>query len=416
MQTRSRSSLSVLLMAAVVGTIGGPTSLATAADTEHHEAATLPITGPSENATASQDGLVKPVEIKGTGLTLKFGGFAKVDFIQDIDPIGNEDQFKVNSIPIEGTSAAAIGGQNHLSARQTRFSLDVRGDTSDGMVHGYFEGDFFGSGNSFRMRHGYGEWKGLLGGQTWSTFQDITARPFTLDYEGPDSEFFVRQPQVRYTGHPSEKVEWSIAAESADSDLTTPSSATGGGRNQMPDFPARVRIKPNKGAHIQIAAMVRQLRYVSGDGMMKASTMGYGFNVAGKATVAGKDAIMGHAGYGSGVTRYIEAFSGTGSDGVLTADGEITALNAWAATLGYSHQWNDHWSSTLAGGRAQIDNDASQSGGAIKAATSVHMNLVCKPNRLLALGGELMWGERENANGDKGDAMRVQLSAQFKFN
>ena len=46
------------------------------------------------------------------------------------------------------------------------------------------EGDFYSSGDQFRLRHAYGEIGDLLVGQTWTTFTDVAAAPATLDFEG----------------------------------------------------------------------------------------------------------------------------------------------------------------------------------------------------------------------------------------
>jgi hypothetical protein len=382
----------------------------------HHEADSEPVSDKgSKRAKSEPTGVLdKEIKIKGTGVTIRFGGFAKVDFMQDLDPIGNPDQFKVNSIPVEGDPDAELGGSTNISAKQTRLSVDVRGDTSTGQVRGYVEGDFFGDSSAFRLRHGYGEWKGLLGGQTWTTFQDITARPFTLDYEGPDSEFFVRQPMIRYTGRPSETLEWSAAVEDPDSEITVPTGVSGSGRSEFPDIPARVRIKPAWG-HIQVAGILRQLRFVSDGGVIDETTTGYGLNLSGKAKVLKHDTIMGHVGFGAGIGRYIESFTGSNSDAVLTPAGDLEAIDAFAFVLGYTHHWNDRLSSTLSGGVAELDNEPSQPDDAIKSARSPHLHLVYAPNRLLNIGGEVMWGERENKDGAKGDAVRLQVSIQYKF-
>lgn len=380
----------------------------------HHEADSEPVVGKSsQSATAEPAGVFKPIEIS-EGVTLQFGGFAKVDYMQDLDPIGNPDQFKVSSIPVETDPDSALGGSNNVSARQTRLSFDVRADEAAGGLHVYVEGDFFGSGNAFRMRHGYGEWGGLLAGQTWTTFQDISARPFTLDYEGPDSEVFVRQPMIRFTGTPSENLEWSVAVEDPDSQLTVASDFAGSGRNELPDIPARVRIKSKRG-HLQVAGLLRQIRFVSDDGSVKESTTGYGINVSGKAMVLKRGAIMGHVGYGSGIGRYIESFGGESSDGVLRSDGTLDALDAWAFVLGYSHPWSERWHSTFSGGQAGVDNDPAQPSSSIKSARSAHANLVYSPNRPVLIGAEVIWGQRENHDGAKGEAVRLQFSIQYKF-
>ncbi len=144
----------------------------------------------------------------------------------DIDPVGDADSFATNSIPVEGDPDAELGGSANVSARQTRLDVDVRSNTPVGLMRAYVEGDFFGSGNAFRLRHAYGEWKGLLGGQTWSTFQDISAQPFTWGYQGPDAVIFVRQAQIRYTAKPSDQLEWAVAVEDPDSQIPlTPAGA-----------------------------------------------------------------------------------------------------------------------------------------------------------------------------------------------
>ncbi len=352
----------------------------------HHEADSERDTGKQDEEKSSEQGVLKLIQI-GKSVTLQLGGFAKVDYIQDFDPIGNADQFKANSIPVEGDTDAGLGGSTNISAKQTRLSFDVRADESAGGLRAYVEGDFFGSGTAFRLRHGYGEWKGLLGGQTWTTFQDISARPFTLDYEGPDSEIFVRQPMIRFTGTPSDRLEWSVAVEDRDSQVTVPTDVSGSGRSEFPDIPGRIRFKSKRG-HLQVAGMVRQLRFVSDGGTTEATVTGWGVNLSGKTSVLKRDAIMGHVGFGSGVGRYIEAFGGENSDAVLTPDGELIALDAWSFVLGYTRHWSERFNSTLSGGMAKLDNDPSQPGGAIRFIRSAHANLVYASSRLLTICGD----------------------------
>jgi hypothetical protein len=380
---------------------------------EHHEAGTLPTTHrPPDTRPAAAE--PESLAITAGGIDLRFGGFAKLDFIQDFDFVGNEDQFKVSSIPVDGDPNALLGGSTNLSARQTRFTLDVTSDAGDGPMHAYVEGDFFGSGNSFRLRHGYGEWNGLLAGQTWTTFQDISARPFTLDYEGPDSEIFVRQAMIRYTAPLANGGEWAVAAEDPDSQVSTTGGVTGQGRSEWPDIVARVRLDREWG-HVQVAGIVRQLRFVSNDGAIDESAGGYGLNLSGSYKLIGNDVVMGHLGFGSGVGRYIESFGGTGSDAVLTTAGSLEALDAWAWVLGYTHHWNRILSSTASFGIAEIDSDPAQAATAIKSAQSLHVNLVFNAGQRVLIGGELMWGERENNDGSDGDATRLQISVQYNF-
>jgi hypothetical protein len=381
---------------------------------KHPETDSFPVTSKqAKEGRPDATGVFKePLEVGG--FKIQFSGYAKVDVMYDFDPIGNEDQFKVNTIPVEGDPNSLLGSSSNVSARQTRLSVDVRNETPVGLVRGYVEGDFFGDGNSFRLRHGYGEWHGLLGGQTWTTFQDISARPFTLDYEGPDSAIFVRQAQVRYTDTPWEDIALAIAIEDPESEITVPTGVTGEGRSQMPDITAHGRFMKDWG-HVQVSAIVRQLRYVSDGAVIDDSTLGHGLNFSGKLKVGKRDLVMGHFGFGSGIGRYIEAFGGTNSDAALNPAGEVKAIDAWGTVLGYTHFWSNLFSSTISGGYAGLDNEPSQPSDAIKSARSFHANLVYSPHRLISIGGEVMWGQRRDKNGAKGDATRLQFSVQYSF-
>jgi hypothetical protein len=403
---------SVFLLAMLLGTAAALKADETK-EPAHHEADTFPVTGKDSKVPDAEGVFKEPLEVGE--FKVQFGGFAKVDAMYDFDPIGNEDQFAVNTIPVEGDPNSLLGASSNITAKQTRLSVDVRNETSVGLIRAYVEGDFFGSGSSFRLRHGYGEWNGLLGGQTWTTFQDISARPFTLDYEGPDSEIFKRQPQIRYTATPWERVALAIAIEDPDNEISAPAGISGVGRSQMPDIAAHGRIMRDWG-HVQIGGILRQLRFVSDDGSgIDDSAVGYGLNFSGKLNVAKRDAVMGQIAFGSGLGKYIFAFEGTGSDAVVTPVGEVETIDAWATVLGYTHHWSDQFVSTISGGYAGLDNRPIQPSDAIKSARSFHANLVYSPHRLINIGGEVIWGQRRDKSGAKGDATRLQFTVQYKF-
>ena len=166
----------------------------------------------------------KSINIPGTDASFSIGGYAKVDFIKDFDSIGNAYDFQTNSIPVAGSAAADLDGRTTIHARETRINLEFRAAKR---FRAFVEGDFYGDGNAFRLRHAYGEFGRLLGGQTWSTFQDISARPLTIDFEGPDGEIFVRQALLRWTQPLSKAVKWAIAVENPTPNIAVPSGETG---------------------------------------------------------------------------------------------------------------------------------------------------------------------------------------------
>jgi hypothetical protein len=64
---------------------------------------------------------------------------------------------------------------------------------------------------------------------------------------------------------------------------------------------------------------------------------------------------------------------------------------------------------------ARLDNQPAQSDDAIRQTKSPHLNLVWSPWHNVDVGGEIMWGERKNKDGSKGDASRLQLMAKWRF-
>jgi hypothetical protein len=399
------TSLTLAVFAPVIG------ASETAGDSKHHEHDSMPVT----HKEAQPDTEAKqPLTIEAGDISIQFGGFAQADWIQDFDYVGNDSQFKVNSIPVPPDPNASLGGSANLQAKATRFSVDVR--SLGGMAEGlrvYVEGDFFGSGNSFRMRHGYGEFRGLLAGQTWSTFQDISARPFTLDYEGPDSEIFVRQAMIRYTAKPSNALQWSVAIEDPESEVNVLDDISGSGRTEVPDLTGNINFSGARG-HVQLGGLVRQVRFEASDGSLDVDTTGWGLNLSGKTPLGSSTALMGQIAYGSGIGRYVESLGGQNADAVLRPDGSLEALDVWAAVIGLEQKWTDRWSSSLAGAYTDLENDPAQAETAIHQTASVHGNLVYTAGPFLG-GVELMWGERENNDGSTGDAFRVQTTIKYSF-
>ncbi len=345
---------------------------------------------------------------------LKFGGYVKVDFIQDFDPIGNTFQFKTDTIPVEGTSSASQGGQTTIHARESRITIDFTEHTPKEKLHAYVEVDFFGDNNALRLRHAYGEYGGFLGGQTWTTFMDISSRPRSLDYEGPDGEIFVRQAMIRWTHPLSSQWKLAVAAEVPGSQFVVPSDLVGSARNNVPDFPAYVRYQTSR-AHLQAAGILRQIRFAGESGSPDASTTGVGGNISFRVNTAGKSGLMGEFAFGKGIGRYIESLNGQNADAVFTSDNDLEALTARAVVLGYEQHWTSNLQSTFAFSLANLDEDARLSPSTIERTIDGRMNLIWSPIKKMDVGGEILYGQRKNQNNAEGNAVRFQFSMIYKI-
>src|SRR5690606_36067312 len=89
--------------------------------------------------------------------------------------------------------------------------------------------------------------------------------------------------------------------------------------------------------------------------------------------------------------------------------------DTWGAMLAYRHLWSDQWRSSVSASVVEADNPDTVAAGVAKAYRTAHVNMIYTPVARLELGGELIWGERENESGDKGDVERFQFSAKLAF-
>lgn len=375
-----------------------------------------PSQSPAKPPKYLEEGLIpNSIRLPGTDLSLKIGGYVKLDFIQDFQSIGNRFQFKTDTIPVRGATAAGLSGQTTLHARETRLLFDLSGQSNRHRYRAYFEGDFYGDNNSLRIRHAYGEFGNLLGGQTWSTFMDITARPRPIDYEGPDAEVFVRQAMLRWTQAISPRWKFAIAAEESSSQFAIPAALAGEARSRLPDFPAFLRYEQPRG-HFQVATILRQLRFDGIEGQPDAATLGWGVNSTFRLNTQGKSGFMGQAAFGSGIGRYIESMAGQNVDAVFRPGNRLYAIPARALVLGYEQHWNPKLFSSFALATTSVSPDASQPASTIRRTRDTRASLIYSPYRLFELGGELMWGRRDNFNGAAGQAWRFQFALIYYLN
>src|SRR3954469_19370165 len=233
--------------------------------------------------------------LPGTKTLLKIGGYFKNDFIRDFRPAGDTERFIPSSIPVPTSG----GGTNStVSVRPTRLNLDFLVPVEDvGSVRFFVEGDLFGSSSTTpRMRHAYAQMKNFLIGQTFSNFQDPDSGPDQLDFQGPNAQVSLRNPQFRYSIPLAKKTTFRLALEKASSDIafTTPEFKALPS-NQAPDGTATLRHDMDRG-HIQMSALFRSVSgFVNTGGGTSGPTdsvFAWGFNFTGSEKVFGKDTAV----------------------------------------------------------------------------------------------------------------------------
>ena len=362
------------------------------------------------------------VRIAGTKTSFQIGGYVQLDAIFDTDRIDNDDGFVVNSIPTGGDHTGA--GNTNFSVRQSRLFLKTQTPTEHaGQLITYIEMDLMGAdGTEPRLRHAYGQVGDkyqFLAGQTWTAFQDATIFPSTLDAQGPAGIVTSRRPQVRFTRKFNPAWTGVVSLEDPNSDITVPAGFAGVKATPYPDLAGNVRWSPEWG-HVQVSGVVRYLQF-DPDVDPRESTWGYGLNLTGsvktiKLDEKHVDSVLYQVAGGTGLGRYVNDTGGLGLDGVIIAPGaDLDGLPLLATMVAYQHWWNAKWGSTLGYSFVTVDNVAGMAGSDYHSGHYGVLNLRYYPAERVMVGGEVLYGLREDNDGSTGDDVRFQFSIQYKF-
>jgi hypothetical protein len=281
----------------------------------------------------------------------------------------------------------------------------------------YLEVDFFGSSSTTpRLRHAYAQGKNLLIGQTFSNFMDPDAGPDTLDFQGPNSQVSIRNPQMRYTFRLGKTTTTSISVEKPSSDVAFKTPDFNASPNSpSPDGTVQFRHDMDIG-HVQVSALLRDISAFLPNGRSD-SVFGWGFNLAGLFKVFGKDNFTYQGAYGNGIARYINDTSGLGIDAAVISSlkPELEAVPMLGVYGGYQHFWNAKIRSSAVYGFLQSENTAAQVSSAFHRSGYGAVNVIWSPIPQLSFGTEFLYGWRVNKDNSTGNAPRVQISAKYNF-
>ena len=350
--------------------------------------------------------------LPGTQTLMRIGGYFKTDFIYDLKPPGDQDRFIPATFPIPAPLAV---NQTTVSIRPTRLNLDFLIPVKSSSVRFFMEFDMFGSSATTpRLRHAYAQVANFLIGQSFSNFMDPDSGPDTLDFQGPNSQISIRNPQLRYSIPLAEKTSLSFSLEKASSDVsfTTP-QFNSLANSPTPDGAIKFRHEYPTG-HIQIATLMRSPSAYLSNGKSD-SVFGWGFDFTGAEKLFGKDTFVYQGAYGAGYERYVNDTSGLGIDAAPKNSTELKALPLTAIYGGYQHYWVKQVRSSAVYGFAQVENTPLEPGSAFHRSNYSAANIIWNPFGSLNVGTEILYGSIMEKNRAKANDTRFMFSAKYNF-
>lgn len=355
------------------------------------------------------------IPIPGTETAVRIGGFAKVDLIYDPKTAGGDrDEFAVPEIPF-GTRNR---NRADVSARATRFSLEVRRPSTLGNLRFYVENDFYGDGTNyaFHLNHAYGQVGNTYGGYGYSALVDADSLPDTLDNWGPGGAVFLRTASVRQSFKVATNTHLTLSLEQPDSDLTLADNQTTA--ETMPDVVLVARYEDAKG-HLQVGGVVRRIGYrltnpAEGE-RSGADATGFALSASGSLSLFGQDSVALGGTWGKGATHYVNDIGGYGLDAALRSDGTLRLVEHVGGFGAYTHYWAAKVRSNFVfsalsihdGGLLPADDFSSSQYGAV--------NVIWAPTTSFSVGLEGLWGRLERQDGSSRDASRIQASIKYDF-
>jgi hypothetical protein len=373
-----------------------------------------------------------PLDPEEAPTEVEIYGFAMLDIGYDFGKIGDplwQDVVRPTKLPAFPNEFGK-GGRTFESVRQSRFGVATKHETSAGEIQTRFEFELFGTGvdegqTTFRLRHFYGDWRGIRAGQTWSPFMDPDVFPNSIEYWGPNGMVFFRNVQIQYRPWVSGDSYAVVALErpgaSADQgrfaeDVLLEDVV---GRFPAPDVSANIHYAGPWG-HVQAAAI---FRYIKWDDLAVSPTVeghayGWGVNLSANVKLA-PTLLKLQAVYGRAIENYMN--DGGADIGPEPSNDPAQPIRGKALPIlglvGFVDiDWNANFTSTAGYSFVWVDNSSGQAPDAFHIGHYALGNILWHPVKKLFLGPEFQFGRRQNnSDGFSANDYRVQFSINYKF-
>lgn len=343
-------------------------------------------------------------------------GYARFNAVYDIDEdIGVSTQS--GSFGLVNTGDAEddeVTGHFDADAVQTRIGVKV--ETEQG-VKVVVEGDFRGNGGGdLRLRHGYGEYKGVLLGQTWSNFNSFVGNTSVLDFDAlaGNAGLQGRVAQARYTTGPL-----SFSLEDGNKSILDTAATPVSVKQSLPTMTARFEEKSGP-LSLSAAALLHQVEYDTGAN--DDSAMGYAVFGAARFAISSTVSIQGALTYSDGANAYLyRSGENFGAEDAYVNGGDLETISGYGGTIGVgvevgpgsvnagvgwvTNDWDD----------AEDDLGTAAVGDKHETNSNAMINYLWDPVENVTLGVEYGYFMVDEVDGDDGDASRILFAGQYNF-
>ncbi|MFC0267227.1 DcaP family trimeric outer membrane transporter [Kushneria aurantia] len=343
-------------------------------------------------------------------------GFAQLDAAYTDGPdmyaaSGFTPFFDIRPRDVEGSD-----GDFDMGAYTSRIGLLSATPTKNGPIRVVIEGDFHENGGpGFRLRHAYGEWNGILAGQTWTNFSGFVGLTKTIDFTGPVGRPNPgRLAQIRYTLN-----GFSAALEDPDGFSVGEgilSGTSGVNQSRVPNFTLRYTQSVDAFTY-EFGGLGREVGYeVSNEDDY---AFGWGINASASYRFGTGIKLRGAVAHGDGIGGYL--FFNPGGAGYVKADGKVETIKATSATTGISiPAGTGAFNLSYAMVQADMDDTAELNPAppniyGYDRYDSVFLNYIWSPIEPISYGIEVGHHRAEQPSGESNDITRLQGMVRYTF-
>ncbi|MCK9997362.1 MAG: hypothetical protein KAH56_13895 [Candidatus Krumholzibacteria bacterium] len=283
---------------------------------------------------------------------------AKFNGVYDLEGgLQDQETFNVGKIDVWGNDNS---NRYWTDMHQSQVRFRGQRETEGGTLVGYMEGDFWGGNKGYRLRHLWVDYKFVHFGQDWTFFGDKGIWPNVLDWDGPPSGVWRREPELKFYFTNDSHWQFDVGLGQPGAEVTLnidPNSQVSKAYQPVPDFIGAVQ-KSGDFGHIRVTGIYRTLEYKVLD--ENQSEPGYGGTVSGfiQTSSVKTNPIQFQFYAGQGIATYVVSFSGMNFDAAEDGLGNMKSIPTYGGWAAYEHFFTPKWHANIVGGFSNFSSHA----------------------------------------------------------